>query len=105
MEMSFHSSVHMLHEQAKVLISPNICCFPISSNVHSLDGENLLGGTPLVAWVDLLNTVGDEMEGCVTPGELVGMSFLMGCVPLSLNCGVTRLPVSKAGCSSPGSID
>ena len=45
------------------------------------------------------------MEGCVTPGELVGMSFLMDDVPLPLNCGVTGLPVGKAGCSSPGSID
>ena len=80
-------------------------CFPQSSNVHSLDEENLLGRTPLVAWLDLLNTVGDEMEGCVTPGELVGMSFLMDDVPLSLNCGVTRLPAGKAGCSSHGSIN
>ena len=78
--------------------------FTQSSNVHSLDGENLLGGTPFVAWVDLLNTRGG-MEGCVTSGELVGMSFLMVGVPLLLNCGVTRLPVGKAGCSSPGSID
>ena len=45
------------------------------------------------------------MEGCVTPGELVRMSFLMDDVPLSLNCGVTRLPVSKADCSGSGSID
>ena len=45
------------------------------------------------------------MEGCVTPGELIGMSFLMDDVPLSFNYGVTRLPVGKAGCSSAGSID
>ena len=45
------------------------------------------------------------MEGWVTLGELARMSFLMGGVPLSLNCGVTGLPVSKAGCSGPGSID
>ena len=37
--------------------------------------------------------------------ELVGMSFLTDDVPLSLKCGVTRLPVGKAGCSGPGSID
>ena len=59
----------------------------------------------MVPWVNLLNTVEDEMEGCVTPGELVEMSFLMDDVPLSLNCGVTRLTVGKAGCSSPVSID
>ena len=45
------------------------------------------------------------MEGCVTPGELVGMSCLMDAVPLSLNGGVTGLPIGKAGCSGPGSID
>ena len=80
-------------------------CFLQSSNIHSLDGENPLGETPLVAWVDLLNAVGYKMEGCVTPGELVGMSFLMDGVPLSPNCDVTRLPDGKAGCSSAGNID
>ena len=51
--------------------------------MHSLDGENLLDGTPLVAWVDLLSIMagaGDEMEGCVTPGELVGMFCLADAV-------------------------
>ena len=33
------------------------------------------------------------------------MSFLMDDVPLSLNHGVTRLPVGKIDCSGPGSID
>ena len=55
----------------------------------------------MVEQADLLT----EMEGCIKPGELVGMSFLTGGVPLLLNCGVTRLPVGKAGCSGPGSID
>ena len=45
------------------------------------------------------------MEGCVTPGELVGMSFLTDDVPFSLNYGVTGLPAGKADCSSHGSID
>ena len=45
------------------------------------------------------------MEGCVTPGELVGMFCLVEAVPLSLNDGVTGLPIGKAGCSGPGSID
>ena len=31
---------------------------------YSLDGENIDGGTPLVAWVDLLSiTAADKMEG------------------------------------------
>ena len=42
---------------------------------------------------------------CVTPGELVEMSFLTDDVPLSLNFSVTRLPVGKADCSGPGGID
>ena len=70
--------------------------------VQILDGGNLLSGTPFVEWL-LLLTAG--MEGCVTPGELVGMSFLMGGAPCSLNSGVTGLPVCKASCSSAGSID
>ena len=45
------------------------------------------------------------MEGCVTPGKLVGMSFLTDGIPLSLNYGVTGLPVGKAACSGPESID
>ena len=44
------------------------------------------------------------MEGCVTPGELVGMSCLTDAVTLSLNGGVTGLPIGKAGYSRPGSI-
>ena len=69
--------------------------------VQVLDGENLHGGTPLVEQLLLLT----GMEGCVTQGELVGVSFLMGVIPHSLNSGVTRLPVCKAGCSGTGSID
>ena len=69
--------------------------------VQVLDGENLLGGTPFVEWLLLLT----GMEGCVTPGELVGMSFLMGGATCSFISGVTGLPVCKAGCSSAGSID
>ena len=38
--------------------------------VYVLDGENSLGATPLVEWADLLTT---GMEGCVTPGEQVGI--------------------------------
>ena len=70
--------------------------------VQVLGGENLLGGTPFVEWL-LFLTAG--MEGCVTPGELVGMSFLMGGATCSFISGVTRLPVCKAGSSGTGSID
>ena len=45
------------------------------------------------------------MEGWVTPVELVGMFHVMDAVSLSLNDGVTGLPIGKAGCSRPGSID
>ena len=47
------------------------------NTVHSLKGENLLHGTPLVEWADLLTAAG--VEGCVTPEELwelVAMSCL-----------------------------
>ena len=79
-------------------------CIPQSSSVQTQDGENLLGGTPLVAWVDLLNA---GMEGCVIPEEpekLVAMSCLADDIPFSLNAGVTGLPIGKAGCSMSGSI-
>ena len=45
------------------------------------------------------------MEGCVRTGELVAMFCLTDVVSVSLNDGVTRLPIGKAGCSEPGSID
>ena len=76
----------------------------VPNGFQVLDGENLLGGTPLGEWADLLST---GMEGCVTPEKLqepVAMSCLMDDIPFSCNAGVIRLPVCKAGCSVSGSI-
>ena len=84
--------------------TPSIVFYKVPNSFQVLDGENLLGGTPLVEWADLLTT---GMEGCVTPEELeelVAMFCLMDDIPFSCNAGVTRLPVCKAGCSVSGSI-
>ena len=72
--------------------------------VQVLDGENLLGGTPLVEQLDLLTT---GMEGCVTPEELeqlVAMFCPSVDIPCSWNAGVTGLPLCKAGFSMSGNI-
>ena len=68
---------------------------------YSLKGENLLGSTSLVEWVNHL-TAG--MEGVVAPeesGELVAMSCLSTDVIGSCTAGAASLPVRKACC--PGS--
>ena len=88
-----------------VPLVPNVQTVQTLNTLHSysLEGENLLGGTPFVEQADLLTA---WVEG-VTPEELwelVAMSCLSNDVPVSWNAGATGLPVCKAGCSVSGNI-